>query len=127
MTDQHKQTILIIEDEAPARIVLADSLASEGYEVLQSPDGQDGLSMALHSHPDLILTDLKMPNMGGLEMIKELRKDTWGKGVKVIILTNISDLSTLQEAMSEETFFYIIKGDSSMEKVLQSVKTALAK
>lgn len=118
-------TILIVEDEAPTALAITDKLKLEGYNVLHADNGKDGLAMALEQHPDLILADLKLPQMDGMEMIRQLRTDSWGKDAKVIILTNTSDVSKIEEAMVHGTFFYMIKGDSSMSDIVEKVKSQL--
>lgn len=124
MTDT-KHTILLVEDEEVMRLTLAGALQQAGFEVLTAADGEEGLKLALEKHPALVLTDLKMPKMGGLQMLEELRKDEWGKGVEVIILTNISDAEALEIAMQEGAFFYMVKGDSSMADVVAKVKSRI--
>lgn len=124
MTDGQK-TILLVEDEDVVRTTLAAALETAGYTVVQAPDGEAGLAMALEKHPLLVLTDLNMPKKGGLEMLRELRRDDWGSKVEVIILTNISDASALETAMTEGAFFYMIKGDSSMADIVAKVKSRI--
>lgn len=121
-----QKTILVVEDEAGAALPLCDKLSSEGFAVLQAVNGKVGLATALKEHPDLILTDLKMPEMDGLEMIRQLRTDAWGKDAKVIILTNISDVSKIEEAMVHGTFFYMVKGDATLSEIVQKVRTQLS-
>src|SRR6185436_7905448 len=120
-----EHTILVVEDEAPTALALCDKLEHEGYKVLKAGDGQSGLDVALKEHPELILADLKMPVMGGMEMIRQLRTDPWGKDAKVIILTNMSDVSKIEEAMVHGAFFYMVKGDSSMNDIVDKVKIQL--
>lgn len=120
MTDTKR--ILIVEDEEGMSLALTDALTKQGYEVSTVGDGNAGLAAAQKEHPDLIITDLKMPEMDGLEMIDVLRKDSWGKTAKVIILSNVSDLESLQKAMEHGTFHYMVKGDSSMADILAAVK-----
>jgi CheY-like chemotaxis protein len=101
-----KKTILLVEDEDVMRITLAGALETAGYEVLQAPDGEAGLALAQEKHPALILTDLKMPKMGGLQMIQALRTDAWGKDVEIIILTNVSDAEALDRDAGECVFLH---------------------
>lgn len=122
-----QKTILLVEDEAPAALALQGALTHHGYTVIVAEDGEKGLALAKEKHPDLILTDLKMPKMGGMEMITELRKDEWGKDVEVIILTNMSEVEMLEKAMENKAFFYIIKGDSSMADIVSKVELRLQK
>lgn len=123
--DQTKHTILVVEDEAPTALALGDKLEHEGYTVLKADNGKSGLDVALEKHPDLILADLKLPQMDGMEMIRRLRTDSWGKNAKVIILSNMSDVAKIEEAMVHGTFYYMVKGDSSMGDILEKVRSHL--
>lgn len=123
--NETSSTILVVEDEEAVLLTLGDSLKQRGFNVLTAKDGKEGLGIAIDKHPDIIVTDLRMPIMTGLEMIKELRKDAWGKSANVIILTNVSDAETLGEAMSEDAFHYIVKGDSSLEGVVDKIVAKL--
>lgn len=76
--------VLIIEDESGIRNILRINLTSHGYKVTEAENGKVGLSKALENHPHLIILDLGLPDMSGLEVLKELRKWTF---IPVIILT----------------------------------------
>ena len=120
-----KHSILLVEDEAPAALALGNALEQAGYAVKKAGDGEVGLKLALSDHPDLILADLKMPKMSGMDMIKEIRKDEWGKTAEIIILTNVTDVAMLEEALSHDTFFYIVKSETSINDVIATIKTRL--
>ena len=94
--------ILIIEDEEPMRRVLKDTLEQEGFIVFESSDGKVGLEEAHLKRPDLILLDILMPKIDGMTVLKQLRKEEWGKGVPVVILTNLNDASTVINALEFE-------------------------
>ena len=117
--------ILLVEDEFSAVIPLKRVLEDEGFRVLTARNGQEGLTLLREHHPDITLTDLKMPVMGGIEMISELRKDTWGKDAEVIILTNVSSPEVLEQALMHDTFYYFNKGDLSMESILEKINARL--
>ncbi len=120
-----KKTVLLVEDEDTMLFALSGALEQAGFGVLTATDGEQGLKLALEKHPDLVLTDLKMPKMGGLEMIHELRQDDWGKHAEILILTNVSDVNALDAAMKEGSFFYMSKSDSSMADVIDMVRSRL--
>lgn len=122
-----KHAVLIVEDEMTMANTMSDALTNEGFTTYIATDGEIGLKMALEKHPDLILTDLNMPNMDGLSMIHGIRKDDWGKGVEIIILTNVSDVAALETAMSEGTFYYMVKSDVSLADIVAKVKSRLLK
>ena len=126
MDEQKKSTILVVEDDAPSALALGDKLTQEGFNVVKAENGEEGLKQALSTHPDLILADLIMPKMGGMDMIRELRKDAWGKTAKVIILTNVTDVETVEQAMKEEAFFYMVKGDSTPAEIVAKVRARLS-
>lgn len=120
MTDT--KNVLIVEDEPAVALALSDALTKEGFTVQTAKDGQEGLTQALAEHPDLVITDLKMPNMTGLEMVEKLRADDWGRSAKILILSNLSDLDSLQSAMEKGAFHYMVKGDSNMADIVAAVK-----
>lgn len=125
MPTQTKHIILIVEDETSLRNALQKKLTHEGFSVLEAKDGQEGLEVSLREHPDLILLDNMMPKMDGMTMLKKMREDGWGKSAKVIILSNLSENEKVAEAMSHETFDYIVKSDSTIEHVVEAVRTHL--
>ena len=86
-----QQTILIVEDERSIADALAYSLKKDGFEVLTSTDGQDGLRRAQVVIPDLIVLDLMLPVLDGLEVCKRLRADSRTQGIRILMLTAKSE------------------------------------
>jgi two-component system alkaline phosphatase synthesis response regulator PhoP len=80
-----KRKLLIVEDEEAIRFLLRQNMEYEGYEVLEAGDGEEGLRLAESSAPDLILLDLMLPKMSGMEVCKRLRAT--GNAVPIIMLT----------------------------------------
>ncbi len=117
--------ILIVEDELTLLRALASQFDKKDFIVIEAVDGQDGLEKALREHPDLILLDLVMPKMDGMSMLQKLREDSWGKDVKVIILTNLTDEEKVAEALKQESFDYLVKSDWNISDVLKKVKAKL--
>lgn len=126
MTDQ-KKIILVVEDEEPMQLVLRDVLKVEGYNVLEAKNGIEGLELALKEHPDLILLDILMPKMDGLEMLKRLREDKWGLNVPVIVLTNLSDNEDIAKAVEEDVFEYFVKTDIRIDEVIQRIRDKIGR
>ncbi|MGD9752947.1 MAG: response regulator, partial [Acidimicrobiia bacterium] len=77
-------TILVVEDETPLRRALTVNLAARGYDVIDAPDGETALQRAASENPDLVLLDLGLPGIDGLEVIAGLRGWT---SVPIIVLT----------------------------------------
>jgi DNA-binding response OmpR family regulator len=70
-----ERTVLVVEDDAAIREGVADALRSEGYRVLEAPDGVKGLALGLTEDPDLIVLDLMLPGMQGFDVLRRLRAD----------------------------------------------------
>src|ERR1700687_3616724 len=66
-------TILIVDDETQIRRVLRAGLSSQGYEILEAETGEEAIETVLKQHPDLVLLDVNMPGMGGIETCRRLR------------------------------------------------------
>ena len=78
-------TILVMDDDEQVRAMLRQALEREGYEVLDAPDGKEGMRLFREQEADLIITDLIMPEKEGLETIMELRRDF--REVKIIAIS----------------------------------------
>ncbi len=118
------KTILIIEDENAMRWALKESLVKEGFNVLEARNGQEGLNLALSEHPDLILLDLILPKIYGLDVLKKIREDSWGKNALVVILSSLDDQITKDaEALGIKDF--LVKKDWNLEDTVKFVKSKL--
>jgi len=98
MTKKTKK-VLIVEDEQPMAEILRDCLMDEGFIVVQASNGQEGLEHAFIHRPDIIILDIVMPEKNGLTLLKELRQDSWGQTVPVILLSNVNSIKTIIEAL----------------------------
>lgn len=119
------QTILIAEDETALRDVLRDKLSRENFNIISAKDGKGAIELALSEHPNLILLDLLMPEVSGLQVLEKLRADEWGKTATVIILTNVSEQEKIAEAVMENAYEYLIKSDWKLEDIVKKVKEKL--
>jgi DNA-binding response OmpR family regulator len=120
-----KHTILIVEDEEALRSPLAESFLADGFNVLTAETGEIGLKTALQEHPDLIILDIILPAMSGLDVLKTLREDTWGKTAHVMMLTNVNDTDKIAEAMNDNAFEYLIKTDIKLQDLVKKVRNRL--
>jgi len=118
--------VLIVEDDRILAGMYKKKLDNSGYEVTEAENGQAGLDMALGGKPDIILLDIRMPVMTGLEMLKELRKDEWGKNVPVIILTNLeANEKITQDIAQTEPSYYLMKAGNRPDAVLEKIEEIL--
>jgi DNA-binding response OmpR family regulator len=117
--------ILIVEDELAYVHLLRNKLRPD-YQILHAQDGRIGLAKAKSEKPDLILLDIVMPAMDGLTALNELRKDTWGKTAKVILLTNLEANDRIVMKVSEDLpTYYCIKSDVTLDDLLDKIKELL--
>ena len=117
-----KFTILVIDDEKNIREGLAMALEDEGYEVLAADNGKTGLEKALKEEVDLVITDLKMPEVSGEEVLRHVISKT--PGVPVIVLTGHGTVETAVEAMRMGAYDFLTK-PLDLERLFLLVKRAL--
>lgn len=120
-----EKTILIVEDEKPLRDALQYTFEAEGFEVSTAGDGEAGLTKALNKKPDLILLDIILPKMDGMTMLRKLRENVWGRGAKVLVLTNLSDWSDNKEAVEQNVLDYLVKSDWTMKDIVKKARKKL--
>lgn len=122
-----KAKILVVEDEEILLTALKEELITGGYEVEGAVDGQDGLDKVKTFKPDLILLDLVMPKMDGMEMLQRLKGDNEMRDIPVVILTNLSDYERISEALSLGAMDYLVKANYKLDDLLDKVKTVVAR
>lgn len=125
--DNGGKKILIIEDEKPVLKALVEKFELGGFVVLQAENGEEGVRLAKEGRPDVILLDLIMPVMTGLQALKAIREsEDYGKSVPIVILTNLDPNDKISEEISvHQPSFYIIKADMKIEEVVHKVKELL--
>ena len=102
-------SILTVDDSPSLRMAIRIALTGAGYDVTEAGDGVEGLNAANSAQFDMIITDLNMPNMDGLTMIRELRKDPAQCGTPIIFLTTESDDSMKQQAKAAGATGWLVK------------------
>ncbi|MES2023851.1 MAG: response regulator [Patescibacteria group bacterium] len=131
MEDDIKQkTILIVEDDHILLEALRDNLLHEGFIALEAMDGEQGLAMAIEKKPDLILLDILMPKMDGMEMMHKLRaSNDYGKKVPIILLTNLTpdEEKIMKQITTDEPAYYLVKSQWSLKDILEKIKERLAR
>jgi DNA-binding NtrC family response regulator len=102
-----KYRLLIVDDEADGRDALAELAQRWGYEVLTAADGAEALRRAIEWHPDVLLTDLVMPNMDGLWLLRALRAEL--PDIPVVLLTGRGTVQTAVQAIKEGAYDFVEK------------------
>ena len=119
-----KQTILVVDDERDLLDLIEYNLKKEGFKVLKAENGEEGISKAKEHKPDLILLDIMMPKMDGLEAVEIMRKDDELKKTPIIFLTARSDEKTEIDGLNKGGDDYITKPISTT-KLVSRIKAVL--
>ena len=123
MTDQ--KTILLIDDEVDFVKMLKGVLESEGYCVAVAHNGFEGLKRLRTINPHLIILDMNMPKMGGIEMLRKLRNDSKGRDIPVIMFTNLGDNENVANAIELGSNDYLVKSNWTLENIMAKIKEKL--
>lgn len=117
--------IAIIEDDSVISQMYRMKFEADGFEVQVANNGKDGVVLVKEFSPDMVLLDMQMPVMNGDQALKEIRKETWGKTVPVMILTNLGEEEAPKDIRSLGIDSYIVKADLTPRQVVERVKTTL--
>lgn len=117
--------VLVVEDTELLRRMYSDRLTQDGYRVLQAADGLEALAVLRTDTPDLILLDLIMPKMSGLEVLELVKKDPRLKDVPVLILSNLGQDEDMQRGLSMGAMDYLIKNDARPADVSEKITAIL--
>lgn len=118
--------IAIVEDDAAISQMYRIKFEAEGYEVETAENGKLGLQLIEEMKPDIVLMDLMMPEMNGDEMLQKLRATTWGKDMKVIVLTNMGESEVPSIVKELNVLAFILKANMTPRQVAELVKEKLA-
>lgn len=117
--------ILIIEDDPLINKMYSEKLARDGFKVEIAQNGLDGLEKMKAFLPDLIILDLMMPKMGGIEFIDAIKKDQNLEKIPIIVLSNLSESADIEKAKKRGIKEYLVKSDLDPEDVSNTVKKYL--
>ncbi len=114
--------ILIIEDEKIICDLLERKLTREGYSVVITTNGIDGLVKMREDRPDIVLLDIIMPKMGGFEVMEEMNKDETLKDIPVIVVSNSGQPVEIDRIKKMGAKDWLIKTEFDPQEVLEKVK-----
>lgn len=117
--------IAIIEDDAVINQMYRMKFEADGFEVEVADNGKTGVALAESYLPDIILLDMQMPEMNGVEALQHIRSKDWGKNIPVIILTNLGVEESPKELKDLGIHSYIVKAELTPSQVVSRVKEAL--
>lgn len=125
MTSDAKR-ILLVEDDRFLRRACESSLRQRGLTVISAVDGEEGLRLAQRERPDLVLLDLLMPRLSGVEVLRALKADPVTRSIPVLILSNSSRDQDVAEVMALGALDYWVKASLSLKELGERVSRLLA-
>lgn len=118
--------VAIVEDDQAISQMYRFKFEAEGFDVETADNGKLGLELVEKMKPDIILLDLMMPEMTGDEMLAALRKTSWGKDIKVVILTNKGEQEIPPSVRNLNVSAVILKADMTPRQVADVIKKTLS-
>ncbi|MBL1434251.1 response regulator [Candidatus Wolfebacteria bacterium] len=126
MANQNLKKILVVEDEKPLAKAMNLKLTKEGFEVFVAHSAEDGLKIIESEKIDLILLDILLPKMNGIEFLKKLREDDAHKDILIIILSAFGDMEKVADAVERGVYIYLIKDQTKIDDLVNTVKEKLS-
>ncbi|MDZ7786502.1 MAG: response regulator [Candidatus Saccharibacteria bacterium] len=117
--------IVLVEDDEMLAEIYQTRLELAGFECKRAGNGMTGLELIQNELPDLVLLDLMMPIMSGDDVLKAMRESDWGKAIKVIVLTNISEAEAPANIRDFGIERYIVKANLVHNQLIDAVKQVL--
>ncbi|HEX7259535.1 MAG TPA: response regulator [Candidatus Saccharimonadia bacterium] len=121
-----KTSVLIVEDDQMLRSAYETVLTMDGYETSVAADGQEALALAKKIKPNVILLDMLMPTMNGLEFLEQFRAKTEHPTIKIIVFSNMSVPSDVQNALRHGACKYLTKSSFTPREIEDIIKEVLA-
>lgn len=119
------KTVLLVEDNDFIRNMYQLKLSKSGITVEEASDGVQALDKLKQSKPDVVLLDLMMPNMNGLDVLKQLKADGVLPDLPVVVLTNVMDQQSVEDAKKLGARDYIVKTDLTPTQVVEKIQPFL--
>jgi CheY-like chemotaxis protein len=119
--------ILLTEDDALLNRMYQEKLEHDGYTVKTAGNGEDALTLIKKEKPDIVLLDIMMPIMNGLEVLKRLKANPKTKHIPVLMLSNLAGGIEPEEAMALGADAYMVKAENLPDTVVEKIKEVLAK
>ena len=118
-------TVLIVEDSPELAETLHDILTMHGYNAITALNGRDAIALALEHHPDLIMLDIRLPDISGYTVFQKIREDSWGVDAKIMILTASESIENISKNVNLPVEHILFKPNSSVASLVQRIEARL--
>jgi len=120
------QKILVVDDEDSVREIYRHEFLNNGYTVVVAADGEEGLLKAGEEAPDMLLLDIMLPKMSGIEVLRALKENELTKKIPVLLLTNLGEETIIKEGFELGADGYLLKVSYTPAQVVEEVKKFFA-
>ena len=120
-----KKLILIIEDSSYLAESLVDMLSIHDHTAIVAATGKEGVDLAIKHEPDLILLDIRLPDIDGYEVYRQIRESDWGKNAKIVVLTASESVETISKNIDLPVDQVLFKPDWSVKDLLAKIESYL--
>ncbi len=114
--------ILVVDDEDSVREIYRHEFLNSGYTVVVAADGEEGLLKAGEETPDMILLDIMLPKMSGIEVLRAIKENQLTKKIPVLLLTNLGEETIIKEGFELGADGYLLKVSYTPSQVVEEVK-----
>jgi CheY-like chemotaxis protein len=121
----HQKKILFLEDDSFLHDLMSQKLAAAGVELMHAASGQEFFERLKEATPDLILTDLVLPQISGFEILRKMREDPQHANIPVIVLSNLSQKKDIDEAKSLGVVKFLTKVNVTPGEIVEEVLKTL--
>lgn len=122
MSTNNTKRLVVIEDDEVLSSTLQKSLKEAGFSVTLAKDGKEGLQTVQEQAPDLVLLDILLPGLSGLDVLAKLKQEEKTKDIPVLILSQLSDQDNISRAISLGAQGYLVKSDYALEDIVKKVQ-----
>src|SRR3990167_2985905 len=118
--------VLVVDDEESIREIYRRELQTRGYQVSSASDGEEGLLKAGEDAPDIVLLDIMLPKMSGIDVLKALKENQLTKNIPVLLLTNLGEETIIKEGFELGADGYLLKVSYTPAQVVDEVSKFLS-
>lgn len=119
--------VLLVEDDVALREIYSARFTAENFEVVAAGDGEEALAKAVKEKPDIIILDIMMPKISGMDVLDILRSTPETKNTKIIIMSALSQSSDIEKGKELGADAYLVKSQTTLSDVVEKAKEVLAK
>lgn len=119
--------IVCAEDDKMISTSLVEGFSQAGFEVTPAYDGEEALAKIKEVKPDIVLLDIMMPKLDGIGVVWELKSDNEISNIPVIMLTNLSDPTTISKILEAGVTDYLLKSEQSIDQIVEKVQEVMTR